>query len=191
MSLVRCFVAAELPEEVRAELAALAKRLRSRGLDLRWVAPASLHLTLKFLGEIPPETFEAVLRVLDEPVGLPGHVGPLRLALSGVGAFPSPRRARVVWAGLAGDVATLARTALTLEARLEGVGVAREARPFAAHLTLGRSRGPAGVADLEKFLGEDRDFRGPEFEIWSLVLYESVLRPGGPLHTPKKTIPLQ
>lgn len=188
MSLVRCFVAADLPEEVRAQLGDLGQRLRARGLNLRWVAPSSMHLTLKFLGEVSPEMFSAVSRGLDEGFDVPC---PIRLALSGVGAFPSARRARVVWAGMEGDVAALARVALTLDARAERAGIPREARPFSPHLTLGRARAPSGALDVQKILEREAAFRGSAFEVRSLVLYESQLRPGGPIYTPRKTISLQ
>jgi 2'-5' RNA ligase len=181
-------VAADLPVEVRSALEALQKRLKASGVDLKWVLPASMHLTVKFLGEIPLETFDAVCRALDEPLGLPG---PLHLSLSGVGAFPSPRKARVVWVGLSGDIAALSRAAPALDARAERGGVAREVRPFVPHLTLARSRSPSGVSGLDGILGAEADYAGPAFDVGSFVLYESLLRPGGPIYTPRKTISLQ
>jgi len=187
MNPVRCFVAADLTPDAREDLGGLQVRLRKAGVECRWVLPAALHLTLKFLGEVAPETFEALRNALTPPLGVGG---PLQLAAAGVGAFPSPQRARVVWAGLTGDVATLARAALTLEARVEALGFPREARPFRAHLTLGRSRGPGGLQGAEKLLATEATYRGPAFPVGALVLYESRLRPQGPEYLPRLSIPL-
>lgn len=186
MPLIRAFIAVDLPDAVRLECEALQKRLAAQGLDLKWVLPASMHLTLKFLGEISTETFDDVLHVLAEPFDVGG---PIRLSLAGAGAFPSSRRARIVWAGLAGDISSLARAALSLDTRTAGVGVPRETKPFSPHLTLGRSRGPSGVGDVSALLKKEK-LSGPAFEVTSFRVYESVLGPGGPIHTPRKTIPL-
>ncbi|MBI5014683.1 MAG: RNA 2',3'-cyclic phosphodiesterase [Deltaproteobacteria bacterium] len=187
MSAIRCFLAADLPEEVKGDLARLRLRLASRRVDLRWVAPGSMHLTLKFLGELSPETFDAVATALDPPLDTGG---PLRLAPRGLSAFPTPRRARVLWVGLEGDVAALARVALTLEARAEAAGVPREARPFRPHLTLGRAKSPGGAPGLADALAAEEGYAGPAFSISEIVLYESRLRPEGTLYIPRKTLPL-
>ncbi|MEW6488018.1 MAG: RNA 2',3'-cyclic phosphodiesterase [Thermodesulfobacteriota bacterium] len=187
MSRVRCFVAADLSPEARDDLGRLQGRLRARGVECRWVTPAAVHLTLKFLGEVEPETFGALREALERPLGLGG---PLQLAAAGVGAFPSPQRARVLWAGVDGDVAPLARAALEVEARAEPLGIAREARRFRAHLTLGRARGPSGIRGASEALEDEAHYRGPPFTVGALVLYESRLRPGGPEYVPQATIPL-
>ena len=187
MSDVRCFVAADLPAEVQADLGRLQERLRGQGLACRWVAPETMHLTLTFFGHLAAATFEAVRDVLASPLGLGG---PLRIELAGVGAFPAARRARVIWAGLEGDVAGLARAALTVEARSEAVGIPREARPFRGHITLARARSPAGIQGAERALASEADYRGPAFSVGELVLYESHLRPEGPQYLRRLTIPL-
>lgn len=191
MNRVRCFVAAELSAEAREDLAGLQARLRDhlRGQEApcRWVAPQALHLTLKFLGEVEPDTFAALERALVRPLGV---AGPLRLEAAGVGAFPSVRRARVVWAGLEGDVALLAQAALAVEARAEPWGIPREGRFFRPHLTLGRARDPSGIPGAEGALAQEAGYRGPPFAVEALVLFESLLGPGGPRYVPRATIPL-
>ena len=153
----------------------------------RWVRPGALHLTLKFLGELPPAVFDRVVEQLSRP--LDGAV-PLRLVPRGVGTFPSDRRARVVWAGLEGDVAPLARLALEVEARVEAAGVARERRPFRPHLTLGRSTRLGGMGDVASLLGVESGFEASPFPVRELVLYESRLRPQGASYIPRLTLPL-
>jgi len=184
---VRCFVAADLPAAVRDDLGRLQGRLRNRGVDCRWVSPEAMHLTLKFFGHLPVETFAEVCEALAEPLKLGA---PARLVPAGVGAFASPRRARVIWAGLEGDVAILARAALALEARAESLGIPRETRPFRAHLTLGRAREREGIRGCERALEAEGSYRGPAFAVDELVLYESRLRPQGPEYVRRLTITL-
>jgi 2'-5' RNA ligase len=188
LSRIRCFVAVSLPEEVRDDLSALQERLRGRSPDLRWVTPASLHLTLKFIGEVEPDLFDAIGRALAPPLAPEPEA---RLAPKGVGAFPSPRRARVLWAGLSGDVPIIAGAALEVEARLEPLGVPREARPFAPHLTLARARPQGRMPDLQRALETEAGYEGPAFTVTELVLYESKLSPKGPTYTPRKILSLR
>jgi 2'-5' RNA ligase len=187
VSRIRCFVAADLPDAVRDDLLSLQRRLGGRGLEARWAGRHALHLTLKFLGEIEPERFQRVVEALSEPLGIGG---PLSLRPAGLGAFPSGARARVIWVGLAGDTAALARGALALEGRLQPLGIAREDRPFRAHLTLGRARAPSGIPGAAEVLEAYQDYEGPPFRVAGFVLYESRLSPSGPTHTPRLTIPL-
>ncbi|HSH68675.1 MAG TPA: RNA 2',3'-cyclic phosphodiesterase [Deferrisomatales bacterium] len=187
MSRIRCFVAAALPEATREQLGALQGRLRRAGLPARWVRPEALHLTLKFLGELPPAVFDQVAEQLFLPLD---GAGPLRLTPRGVGTVPPDSRARVVWAGLEGDVAALARLALTVEARVQGCGVARERRPFQSHLTLGRATRLGGLGDVREILETEAGFEAPPFVVRELVLYESRLRGQGPSYVPRLTLPL-
>lgn len=187
MSGVRCFVAADLPADLRDELGRLQKRLAACGLAVRWVSTEAMHLTVRFLGELAPRAFEDVAAALTAPLEVGG---PCRLEPGKLGAFPTPRRARVLWVDIGGEVATLARAALLLEARLEPLGIPRELRPFRPHLTLGRARGPSGILGAERALEAEGAFAGPAFTVDRLILYESRLRPGGPSYVPRGTIPL-
>ncbi len=187
MSRIRCFVAADLDEPARQEVGRLQERLRKMGVRGRWVAPERVHVTVRFIGEIPPETFDAVCEALARPVG---ETGPLDLVLQGLGAFPSLRRPRVLWVGLAGDVAGLAGAAREVNGRLEGLGLPGEARPFRPHVTLARAKGPSGMDGLERALKAIGVYQGPGFRVTRLTLYESRLKPGGPEYIPRRAVPL-
>ena len=185
MSRIRCFVAAPLPAATREELGGLQQRLQWAGLAARWVRPEALHLTLKFLGELTPDTFDRVAEQLARPLE---SVGPLRLTPRGVGTFPPGSRARVVWVGIEGD--GLAQVVRELEARLVRCGIEREPRPFRPHLTLGRSTRLAGLGDGVARLEGESAFAAPAFAVRELVLYESRLRDQGPHYLPRLTVPL-
>lgn len=143
--------------------------------DIRWVDRERLHLTLLFAGELPDENTDALCDIVAN-LKLP----PLQLALNGFGAFPPKGMPRVVWAGLAPDE-QLSQLQLELTERAEPLGVTREKRGFAPHVTLGRVQGRFGllalIDELQK-LGEELNTK--PFAPPSLTLYRSTLTPKGP-----------
>ncbi|MEW5736184.1 MAG: RNA 2',3'-cyclic phosphodiesterase [Thermodesulfobacteriota bacterium] len=179
---IRAFIAAELPAEVKKAAAAAAETLGRKGLRLRWVKPENMHLTVKFLGDTEEELIPEVTAAMQEAVA---GVAPIPLAASGLGAFPGPSNARVVWMGLSGDTARLITLAGGLDRRLAALGFPPEAKPFAAHLTLGRAwervDGRLLARAFEQYAASRRE--GVEFTLDRLILFRSVLRPQGPLYT--------
>jgi 2'-5' RNA ligase len=183
--LLRTFIAIELPEPVRSELQ---RRLDSlaratpRG-SVRWLPAASIHLTLKFLGEVDHARIPEIEDALNSALAGAREV---EVALAGNGAFPNLTRPRVVWAGvrmLGGELASIVER---LEQSMAGIGFAREARAFAPHLTLGRVREGVGAADL-RAIGEAAA-REPSASLLSFVvsrvtLFRSELRPEGAVYT--------
>jgi 2'-5' RNA ligase len=178
---VRCFVAIPLPDEVKAKVAAVQAEARRRcgDVDMRWTRPASLHLTLKFLGSVPAERLGAVRTALERVVD--GVHLPL-LSLAGLGAFPEPRRARVLWLGVTDGAAALVELAAAVDRASAVLGFEPERHPFAPHLTLGRVRAPRGGADLRGALSACGDAAAGSWTPEAVVLYESRLRPGGAVH---------
>ena len=134
---MRAFVAVFPPPEIRSALAHAARRLPVTG-EVRWVRPANVHLTLKFLGEVPEDDLGRAAEAL-EPVR--DRHEPFEVEPSGFGAFPSTRRGRILWAGIGEGSDRLRALAGDVEASLEPLGFEREARAFFPHLTLGRARG--------------------------------------------------
>jgi 2'-5' RNA ligase len=191
---VRLFVAIELPEDVRALLAAAAERLRASEAAVKWVAPANLHLTVKFLGEAEEARLPEIVAALERAAR---GAGPLEARVSGAGAFPSAHRPRVVWAGLDAGAA-LPSLVDAVERALAPLGFPREERPWSAHVTLGRVReergrrgggrdrrrgsGDGGVRLADLLLAE-RGLSSPPFRIEALTLFESVLSREGPAYT--------
>lgn len=132
---MRAFVAVFPPPEVQQDLIEAAKAHP----DFRPTAPQRAHLTLKFLGDIPPDTLPRIIAAL-EPVR--NDQEPFDVVTSGFGAFPSPHHARILWAGLGEGTDQLHALAETVDRCLEQEGVAREDRPFVSHITLGRAHRP-------------------------------------------------
>ncbi len=141
---MRLFIAINLPQEERARLDREVQALRAARLPVRWVAADALHLTLKFLGEVPDGRVGEVETVT---TAVAARFTPFRLELSGLGAFPNPRNPRVVWVGVQAPP-ELARLAGALEEAMAGLGFPRESRPFSPPLTLGRAERDARAGDF-------------------------------------------
>jgi RNA 2',3'-cyclic 3'-phosphodiesterase len=180
---MRLFVAVELSEAVRQEAARVTGELADAfGPDARravaWVAPDKMHLTLRFIGEADPATGKELVRRVAVPFATPAF----RLAVGGVGAFPRQGPPRVIWLGIPEGAEALARIHDEIEARLDGLGIEREDRPFRAHLTLGRVKAmlrPAARQALASIRAADVG----TCDVHEVTLFESLLSPRGATYT--------
>jgi 2'-5' RNA ligase len=178
--MIRCFVAATLPGEAKRWLAGARQELARFCEDVKWVEAENYHLTLKFLGEIEERQLSGIRRALSEC----GRAAPLRLGFQGVGVFPGLRRARVVWAGVTGEVAGLREIAACLDRALGKLGFPPEDREFRPHLTLGRFRNPADLTPCQEQLQSIGSVPCGPFAIPALHLMQSTLTRRGPVYTP-------
>lgn len=187
MERIRSFVAILLNDEVRAAVAAEIARLRPLAPRVGWVAAPNLHLTLKFLGELPPDPLEQVKSGLTEAVT---GVAPFSLRFYGVGAFPGMARPRVLWVG----VAEGGQVAQALQARVDAAlgrrGFPHDERPFSPHLTIGRVRELRGLAGLEEAMRRDARMDFGRLEVGALSLMRSDLSPAGSRYTELANFPL-
>src|SRR5262249_42877826 len=145
-----------LSDDVRAAVASAQAGLRMAAprADVRWVDPAGMHLTLKFLGEVDAARVPDVEAALAD---VARRHAPLARAAGGLAGFPGATRPRVVFAGIAGGLRELGLLAADVERACEALGFAPEARPFRGHVTLGRVRSPKGLAPVVAALGRDGD----------------------------------
>jgi 2'-5' RNA ligase len=178
---MRCFVAVDIPPDVRARVTALVQRIRQAAprADVRWSGTESLHVTLKFLGEVPDGRVPEVEHAL-APVAA-SH-GPLSLVAAGAGGFPSASRPRVIYVGILGHVDRLARLAAAVDGALEALGFPGERRAFRGHLTVGRVRSPRGADGLAVALRAAAGVAAGAWMADELVLYRSRLHPTGAVH---------
>jgi len=151
MEPVRAFIAIELPNSVKSTLSQLQDNLKqSDRAPVKWVDPDSIHLTLKFLGNIAAGTIPELTKAISEAAR---GIAPFRLALGELGVFPNLRAPRVVWVGLGGEIATLSVIQENIESALIPLGFSPERRAFSPHLTLGRVRERASPEERRR-LGE-------------------------------------
>ena len=149
MEQIRSFIAIELPEEVKQELVTLENQLKERSrINAKWVDPYSIHLTIKFLGDVPINKIDGILHAMEEAVK---STGPFTLQITELGAFPNLNRVQVVWVGLTGELDKLAKLQQRMESGLVPLGFAAESRAFKPHLTLARIRDRASLIDRQNF----------------------------------------
>src|SRR5260370_33635774 len=144
---MRLLIEIDLGQEVRALVEKEIERLRALAPNAKWVKAEGLHLTLVFLGHIEDARAEEVKAIVSE---VARRHPPLQLKVEGIGGFGSSARPRVLWAGLAGDVAPLASIKTDLEKRLTPFGYQTGKRAFQPHLTLAPARLPKGDSPLAR-----------------------------------------
>jgi len=177
---MRLFIAIEIPDEVKKEMAEVQRRLKGSGVEASWPRAEGIHLTLKFLGETPESLVPDILNGMRQATG---GMGPFRLQVAGSGTFPSPKNARVVWIGLSGDIEVLNRLQTGVEDAMVRLGMEREERKFTPHLTLGRIKYIRSRDKWIKALDEIKDVTLPGFDVTAVSLMKSELKPSGAVYT--------
>jgi RNA 2',3'-cyclic 3'-phosphodiesterase len=181
--LTRAFVAVEISEGARRQIADLLQALqREPGIPVRWVRSELMHLTLAFLGEVPQDFIEAAKTRL---VDVAQQHRAFRAQLKGLGAFPSPSRARVVWVGMEQGKDEVCGLQADVVKALRSVGYQPERRPFSPHLTIGRLRIPDDVSPATAV-----EFESESFTVGRVALFRSVLQPAGPVYSVLAELPL-
>lgn len=195
--MIRTFVAVELDAPLRQALAQAQARLRSRleqaagpGVRVQWVKPDSIHLTLKFLGDIPEERVAEIKNALTGAVAR--HVR-FQAPAEGLGAFPDPRAPRVLWVGLVERDGALTRLAADVEAALVAIGFAPESKPFHPHLTLARIKERS--RDVGRALSQGgllaQELTPGSLTADAVCLMQSQLRPSGAVYNELCRLPLK
>lgn len=190
---VRVFVALDLPAEVKDTLADTMEQLQATlPAGIRWVDPAGIHLTLKFLGNIDAGLVADLLGAMGRGSSEFDRTS-FELRLAGLGVFPNQRQPRVLWAGVAGDTDALGRLQGLVEDALADLGFSREGRPFRPHLTIGRVRDRVDEADLRRIGKVVSNFPLAGAASWpaaELYLIRSTLTPAGSIYDSIGSAPL-
>lgn len=180
---MRCFIAIPIDETIRAGLGDLQQRLKSKADlqkgDVKWVRPASIHLTLKFLGEIKDEQVVDVCKTVE---AVAGRYQSFELDIESVGHFGG-KSARVLWVGIGEGGGSLLRLQNDLEQQLAASGWPPEAREFTGHLTLCRIKNAKAGLKLAQMSREYEDFKLGTMPADSVSVYQSQLTPSGPIYT--------
>jgi len=189
---IRSFIAVELPDDIRKGL----KRIQAEmGLDrdsfVKCVSPQGIHLTLKFLGGVPPQKIKDIVTVME---AASQGVKPFELQINEIGAFPNFRRPRVLWVGIKGDVDKLVAWQQRLDTGLVPLGFAKENRPFTPHLTLARLRETCSPEDrlrLGEMVGKSQVQVDYKFTVNILSLMKSQLMPSGAVYSLQAEVKLK
>ncbi|MFC1590797.1 RNA 2',3'-cyclic phosphodiesterase, partial [Candidatus Omnitrophota bacterium] len=157
------------------------------GADIKWVRKNSIHMTLKFLGNVADDGINDVKAAMDEAVG---QSKSFDMVLEGIGAFPKPSFPRVIWVGVEKGQTEAAEIAKILEDTLEVLGFAKEDRPFRTHITLGRVRSPKNKEALKDKVETIKIEKPLLQRVNSIILFKSDLTQQGPIYTKIHASPL-
>ena len=175
----RIFVAIDLPQAVRRELAAISSDLPGA----RWVKEGQVHLTLRFIGEVEDGVFQDIREALTDiksPV--------FSLQLVGLGFFPPRKPPHILWVGVE-PVDPIVALRNRVESLLVQLGLEPEGRKFSPHVTLARLRDTPAVM-YTRYLADNAHFGSSEFRVDAFCLYSSILTRNGAIHQLEATYPL-
>jgi len=184
---MRCFIAIELPEGVKSALEGLQEEFKKCGVDVRWVKPENIHLTLKFLGNIDEKKVKEIVKRIERVCD---KYESFSLEARGVGVFPSLHAPRVLWAGIKGN-SPLKWLQSDVEDEMASMGFKREDREFTPHLTIGRFKSFTDKKELANKIELHKDNSFGWINVKAIVLMKSDLRPSGAEYTRIAEIPLK
>ncbi len=183
MEKIRSFIAIELPDKLKLGLGQLEAQLKSEKQTwVKWVDPNSIHLTLKFLGDIAIDRTGEITRAMEEAAR---GISPFRIEVKDLGVFPSLKRAQVAWVGLSGEVDKISQLQQHLESNLERLDFAPESRAFTPHLTIARLRNRAPLDERQRFgqLIADTRFEAGTIKVDAVSLMRSQLAREGAIYS--------
>jgi 2'-5' RNA ligase len=190
--MLRSFIAIEIPAGIQSAIAQSTASLKNAlpKTLIRWVASQNIHLTLKFLGDVSPANLERLAETLK--IEAASHEI-FSMSVGGIGAFPTPRRARVIWIGLETPPAleALQRGVETAAAQL---GYTSEERSFSPHLTIGRVGQNVSASDLQHIRAELEATRVGilgTVHVDAVHIFKSDLKPGGSVYTHLYALPMK
>ncbi len=185
METIRTFIALPLPPSVRDALENLIRRMRPLAPGVKWVRVDSIHLTLKFLGNLKPGEVDGVFNVMDKI--FENSMNNMEFSISHTGVFPAPKKPRVLWVGLDGaGMVDLRRLQGNIESKMEEIGFPREDRQYSPHLTVGRVK---FLKNPVPFMEEFLRYSFPKFTFVTdrVLIMRSILKPEGPQYSIQKT----
>jgi 2'-5' RNA ligase len=172
---MRVFIAVDLPTEVREALARVQHELEPVTDTARWVAPESIHITLKFIGEVAEKQIDDIDAAV---TGLSWKS--FAITVRGVGFFPGNRSPRVFWAGM--EAPTMQKLAEEFDSRMERLGFEKEKRAFRPHITLARSRDSRIDSSLVVAASQYDGHDFGSFMVDRVFLFKSILKPTGAVY---------
>jgi len=183
---IRTFIAIEIDQNLKKILTDAQNRFKEIDCSVKWVRPENMHLTLKFLGDVPVKKIDLLKHSLKKIFFMPSF----ETELTELGGFPSIERPRILWAGLSDEQGYLTTLVKTLEHDLGKIGFRKDRKSFHPHLTIGRIRTPKNIDRLSKTISDYPLPSGMKQTVRTVTLYQSTLTPTGPIYEPLETYPL-
>ena len=187
--MIRSFLAFELPGEMKEIVKSVHADLVKTALDVKWVRPGNVHITVVFLGNVGTQDLALLGREVSKVCS---KYGMFEVELKGMGIFGGLRSPRVLWIGLGGDLERMGFFRDAISKRVTRFGIKQEKRPFRPHLTLGRFRkGAKGGQILKDILKRYEGLTSERHMLRELTLFRSDLRPEGAQYTKIESWPLE
>jgi 2'-5' RNA ligase len=178
---MRTFIGVPLTLAIRDKLVVLQEQFAESGVDVKWVEPENLHVTMLFLGEVDAREVLTVCKTVE---GVVTAREPFAMRVSGVGCFPNPRRPRTIWAGIEDGSQELVELHDALEPPLMEQGCyRREERAFTPHITLGRVKGESNTLALADAMKQQADWFAGRMTVTEIHVLSSELTKDGPVYT--------
>jgi len=184
---IRTFVAVDVPQQIKMELDKLIGELRPLAPDIRWVKAANLHLTLRFLGDIPKSSVSGLASEIVKNIA---GFETFQLSLAGIGGFPNIHKPRVIWIGGGKGQEQLYQLARHIEKACIDSKFGMADKPFSSHLTIGRVKFPKADERLVSYI-DSLKYESPIFPVEEVVIFKSDLMPSGPRYTRLESIRLK
>ncbi|MEB3780287.1 MAG: RNA 2',3'-cyclic phosphodiesterase [Desulfurococcales archaeon] len=176
---LRVFIAVDIDDPLLvSSITRVIDSLTTLGVPMKPVEPQNLHITIRFIGEVPRSTVDEIIESVLSKVSFKEFT----LRLKGMGAFPSTVRPRVVWIGVEDGFRELRELRDQVETGLRALGLKPERQDFKPHLTLARIKGTRNIASLVKFITEYQDYEFGEMKVKALRLKKSTLTRSGPIY---------
>lgn len=190
--MIRSFIALELSSEIYKNLGQLIANLK-KGVQFTsarpsWVNPESIHLTLKFLGNIEEAMIDPIAEVMTKAAN---ETHPFTIRIRDLGVFPNPRQPRVLWCGMTKGEDQTISIQTKIDRGLATLGFEKETRPFHPHLTLARIKSLKGVSQLMDIVKTHQNSQVGECRIDRVILFKSELHPSGAVYTKLKEVLFQ
>ncbi|MEW5766128.1 MAG: RNA 2',3'-cyclic phosphodiesterase [bacterium] len=176
---IRCFIAIPITPEIKEELISVQERLKKAVAKVKWVEPDSIHLTLKFMGNIPRNNLKSVTKIIQETAQRKEW---FEISLDALGAFPSLKKPRIVWVGIKDPRERLKQLAQELDRRLFSIGVPKEDKEFVSHITLGRVKEIDNRDKLAEIMSSLKVV-SIKMPVTKINLMKSQLTPAGPIYS--------
>ncbi len=185
---MRAFIGIGLPPQCKQAIASAYSPFRGKRIPVSWTPERNLHVTLKFLGEIPPDSVEGIVSLL---LGAGRGIPAFEMLVEGAGGFPSLRAPRVLWVGIREPLELVGKLHENMENVLSGAGFTGEGRPFHPHITVGRVRDRLSPGWGEEYAGAMSGEPFGSVMVNSYQLYESRLSPAGAEYFVLRDFPLE
>ncbi|MBS3815365.1 MAG: RNA 2',3'-cyclic phosphodiesterase [Hadesarchaea archaeon] len=176
----RSFISIEIEEEIKNRLTKIQNELVRTGADLKLVEPENIHLTLRFLGDVPEDDLTEIKSAIQDSKKV---IGPFKLQVKGMGVFPKPSYIRVIWAGVGNGSDETTAIRKSLDQNLTEIDYPPDRKDYTPHLTIARVKTGKNKDSLNEIVNENSEEDFGSCMVNGIELKESELTPEGPIYS--------